>query len=536
MREILKTWKTTWLGLMIAGLVFSAYLPALRGGFIWDDDRHVSANAAVIDPAGLGRIWRVGNTPQYYPIVFSAFWFQHRVWGGRAEGYHAVNAALHAVNALLIYLLVLRLGFRGAALAALLFALHPVQAETVAWISELKNILSTFFFLLAALSWLEYEDRGGRRWYAGAAVLYLLALLSKTTTCVFPVALLLLRWMRGRRIDAAFLRELAPFIAFGAAFGAHTISVESALERAVGPEYDLTFLQRLLISGRAAWFYLGKLVVPANLSFAYERWNVDPAYAVHWLGLAGLAAGAWGLRRLASRELAAAAAFYLAALVPALGFFKIYPQRYSFVADHFQYLACIGPFVAAGVLASRAVGHLERSNRRLLLVFAAAALWIGARARAAAFRSEEAVWTDAAVKQPGAYIAQLNLGKILADQGRYGEAFARYEATLKLKPGLPEAYVNMGNALLVAGRHEQAILRYRQALAGGARPAVARSARNNLGVALANLKRWKEAAGVYREALRARPDDREARANLCAVLAEKKDAAELRRFGCSPRP
>lgn len=533
MREMLETWRTTWFGLLLAALVCSACLPALRGGFIWDDDRHVSANAAVAGPDGLGRIWRVGNTPQYYPATFSAFWLQYRVWGGRPEGFHAVNAALHACSALLIYLLVLRLGFAGAALAALLFALHPVQMESVAWISELKNVLSTLFFLLALLSWLEYEDRGGRRWYAGAAALYLLALLSKTTTSVLPVVVLLLRWMRGRRIDAAFLKELVPFIILGAALGAHTIAVEAQIERAVGPEYDLGPLQRLLLAGRAAWFYAGKLLFPVNLSFAYERWTVDPAYPAHWLGLAGLAAAAWGLRRLASRELAAAAAYFLLVLIPALGFFKIYPQRYSYVADHFQYLACIGPFVAAGALAARWTGRLERSNRALLLAFAVAALWIGARTRASAFRSEEAVWTDAAAKQPGAYIAQLNLGKILADQGRHGEAFKRYEAAIAIKPDLPEAHVNMGNVLLTIGRHEQAALHYRLALSGGARPGVERSARNNLGVALARLERWNEAAVVYREALAVRPDDNEARANLCSVLAAKKDKAELKRSGCA---
>jgi len=532
MREQLEAWRTTWFGLLLAVLVCSACLPALRGGFIWDDDRHVSANAAVAAPDGLGRIWRVGGTPQYYPVTFSAFWLQYRIWDGRPEGFHAVNAALHACSALLIYLLVLRLGFGGAALAALLFALHPVQMESVAWISELKNVLSTFFFLLALLSWLEYEDRGGRRWYAATAALYALALLSKTTTCVFPIVVVLLRWMRGRRVDAAFVKGLVPFFLLGAALGAHTIAVEAELEKAVGPEYELSALQRLLLAGRAAWFYAGKLLVPVNLSFTYERWSVDPAYPAHWLGAAGLAAAAWGLRRLKSRELAAAAGYYLLVLVPALGFFKIYPQRYSFVADHFQYLACIGPFVAAGALAARWTAHLERSNRALLLAFAAGALWIGSRARAEVFQSEEAVWADAAAKQPGAYIAQLNLGKSLADQGRHGEAFKRYEAALAIKPDLPEAHVNMGNILLTNGWFEPAVNHYRQALAGGARPAVVRSARNNMGVALARLQRWNEAAAVYRAALAERPDDAEARSNLCSVLAAKKDKAELKRSGC----
>lgn len=529
----LESWKTTWFGLLLAALVCSACLPALRGGFIWDDDRHVSANEAVAGPDGLGRIWRVGHTPQYYPVTFSAFRLQHRLWDGRPEGFHVVNAALHACSALLIYLLVLRLGFGGAALAALLFALHPVQMESVAWISELKNVLSTFFFLLALLGWLEYEDRGGRRWYAGAAALFLLALLSKTTTCVFPAVVLLLRWMRGRRVDAAFIKELVPFFILGAALGVHTIAVEARVEGAIGPEYDLSPLQRLLLAGRAAWFYAGTLLFPMNLSFAYERWSVDPARPAHWLGAAGLAVAAWGLRRLASRELAAAAGYYLLVLIPALGFFKIYPQRYSFVADHFQYLACIGPFVAAGALAARWTGHLERSNRALLLAFAAGALWIGARSRASAFRSEEAVWTDAAAKQPGAYIAQLNLGKSLADQGRHGEAFKRYEAAIAIKPDLPEAHLNMGNILLTNGWFEPAVHHYRQALAGGVRPAVVRSARNNLGVALARLQRWNEAAAIYREMLAARPEDAEARANLCSVLAAKKDKADLKRSGCA---
>ncbi|HEX3731014.1 MAG TPA: hypothetical protein VHV47_14475, partial [Opitutaceae bacterium] len=288
--------------LVLLAAVLAAYFPALRGGLVWDDDFHLTA-PALRSVAGLGRIWlEPGATAQYYPVVHTAFWLEHRLWGDAVLGYHLVNVALHAASACLVAALLLRLGWarRAAWLAAALFALHPVMAESVAWISEQKNALSGFFYLAAALAYLRFDRTRSPAAWVGATALFLLALGSKSVTATLPAALLVLAWWRtgriGLRRDA---RPLLPWFAAAIAGGLYTPWFERHYIGAQGGAHALGAAQRLLIAGRAPWFYLGKLAWPANLSFVYPRWQLDPREAWQWLfplatllALAVLAAGA----------------------------------------------------------------------------------------------------------------------------------------------------------------------------------------------------------------------------------------------------
>ncbi|MDD5630286.1 MAG: O-GlcNAc transferase, partial [Elusimicrobia bacterium] len=204
-----------WSGaLLLCALTFCAYLPALRGGFVWDDD-YYAANPLLDQPGALRSIWTLEPAPwpyyREYPVVYTTFWMERKLWGPQPKGYHVDNVILHIINALLIWLLLKRLGLPGAWLAGAVFALHPVHVESVAWIAERKDVLSGLFFLSAFGGYLRFEEGGGRRWYWAALGLFLLGLLSKATICVLPVVLLLMRWQRGQGIGWRAVRDLLPF-------------------------------------------------------------------------------------------------------------------------------------------------------------------------------------------------------------------------------------------------------------------------------------------------------------------------------------
>lgn len=267
--------ETAWATLLLAATLL-AYHPAWHGEFLWDDDAHVTREELRSWP-GLVRIWTdVRATQQYYPVVHTAFWLQHRLFGDNPTGYHLVNIGLHALNAWLAGHLLTRLAAPGGRLAGAIFALHPVMVESVAWISELKNLLSGTFYLMAALAWIRFEAQRRRRWYGLALALFALALGSKTVTATLPGALLvLLWWHRGRLSWRRDVLPLAPFFVLGAASGLFTAWVEHELIGAKGAAFELGWAERGLLAGRAVWFYAGKLLWPAELVFIYPRWTVD---------------------------------------------------------------------------------------------------------------------------------------------------------------------------------------------------------------------------------------------------------------------
>src|ERR1700679_623430 len=253
-----------------------AYIPALNGGLLWDDEGHVTS-PDLQSLHGLWRIWfEFGSTQQYYPLLHSAFWIEHRLWGDTVLGYHLVSVLLHALSACLGGAIVRYLRLPGAWLAGFLFALHPVCVEAVAWISEQKSTLSGAFYLAALLCYLHF-DRSRRGWqYFLALALFVLALLSKTVAATLPAALLVLLWWRRGRLDwKRDVRLLLPWFALSVAAAAVTEYVEQNFLGARGPEFALTLAQRCLVASRAIWFYLGKLIWPVNLTFIYPRWKVD---------------------------------------------------------------------------------------------------------------------------------------------------------------------------------------------------------------------------------------------------------------------
>jgi hypothetical protein len=345
-------------GAFLLAVVIAAHFPASRNAFIWDDDSYLTGNALVQAPDGLGKIWfEPSASPQYYPLVFSTFWLEHRLWGLNPSGYHWVNILLHAGATVLLWVALLRLSVPGAWLAALLFGIHPVHVESVAWIAERKNVLSGFLYLgafLACLRVFRLDGRSGanageefdRRAYASALVLFAGALLSKTVTATLPLAVAIVYWWKRGRFDGPkFWKRLAPFLLLGAVAGGTTAWLEVIHVGARGADWSLSAMDRILVAGRAVWFYAGKIVWPADLMFVYPRWRIDsgnPLQYIPPLGAAALVLLLWRWKDRLGRGPLAAACYFGVTLAPALGFLNVYPMRYSFVADHFQYLASIG--------------------------------------------------------------------------------------------------------------------------------------------------------------------------------------------------
>lgn len=500
-----------------------AYSPALRGGFLWDDDAHVT-RPELQSWHGLYRIWfKPGATQQYYPLLHSAFWVEHRLWGDTTLGYHLVNLSLHFGAALLVGLILRRLAIPGAFLAAAIFALHPVHVESVAWISELKNTLSAVFYLSAMLCYLRFDENRGKLWYGVAFGLFLLGMLSKTVTATLPAALLVIFWwQRGRLSWRRDVLPLVPFFLLGAAGGLFTAWAERTLVGAEGAEYQLTMIERFLIAGRAFWFYLGKLVWPFNLTFIYPRWEI--ASRVWWqyffpLGAISLLFGLWLLRNR-SRAPLGAALFFGGTLFPALGFFNIYPFKYSFVADHFQYLASLGiiclfaasiatlmarwrstsglPFVAVGCILAGLLGVLTwRQSRQ--------------------YTDIETLYRETIRRNPACWLAHNNWGNLLNGLGRPEEAIHHFEQALRIKPDYAESHNNWGNSLLALGRPAEAVQHYQEAVR--IKPKYAQ-AHNNWGTALQRLGHAREAVRHYQQALRSKPDYAEAHNNWANALNE----------------
>jgi protein O-mannosyl-transferase len=516
---------------VLLAVTLAAYYPAWHGERVWDDDGHMT-RVEMAGTDGLRRIWlEPGATQQYYPLLHSAFWLQHQLWGDSLLGHHLVNIVLHAISAFLVALILWRLRVPGAPLAALAFALHPVHAESVAWISELKNTLSGVFFLGAALAYARWDDSRARGTYAAALLLFALALLSKSVTATLPAGLLAILWWRHGGLDVRRdLVPLAPFFALGAAMGTVTVLFERDVIGAQGPEFEFSFVERGLIAGRAAWFYAWSLAWPFNLSFNYPRWRID---AFAWwqylspMGVLAMLAGLWAIRRRTRAPLAGVL-FFLLTVAPALGFVNVYPFRFSFVADHFQYLASLGLITLAAAAVARRVtrdapeampGRGKRGGhpREVLkpawaIVIAVVVLALGALTwrQAGHYRDAETLYAATLEQNPDSWLAHNNLAALTLERPDAGAASAALEhvrASLRVQPDHnPVAHYSAGVALEQLGQFEAAVEHYRASIVQFGVPEGRLHQRlgmihHGLGRALVGLGRPDEAIAVFREAL-----------------------------------
>ena len=512
-----------WTAALILGVTLAIYWPALQGGIVWDDDAHVT-RAGLQSVDGLIRIWTdLHATQQYYPLLHSAFWVEHGIWGDSTLGYHLLNVVLHATSAWLFVVLLRRLAVPGAALAGVLFAVHPVCVESVAWISEQKNTLSLLFYLLAALSYLRFDgDRSRRGCYAAASGLFLCALLTKSVTATLPGALLVVAWWRRGRLSwRRDVLPLVPWIALAIASGLFTSWVERTIGGAEGGSFDLSSGQRLLLAGRILWFYAGTLLWPVHLILIYPRWDVAAAGGA-WMGylLAALAVtvGLWLLRRRTRGPLAAWLLF-AGTLFPALGFFNVYPFTFSYVANHFLYHAALAPLAAAS--AGLVVLLRGRSPRVQAGGWAGAAvvlcvLALLSNASAQTFENPRTLFEASLEQNPRAWMAHDGLGVWFGLHGDSRRATEQFQAALRLRPDYPQAHDNLGLALEDQGDLPRAMAEFREALR--LKPDLA-EAHNNLGSALVRLPdHGAEAVAEFQETVRLQPEFASGHSNLGTAL------------------
>jgi tetratricopeptide (TPR) repeat protein len=521
-------WRGLVFALILIAMTIFAYRPAWNGGFIWDDDVYITNNELLTAPDGLRRIWFSVDSPsQYFPLTYTTFRIEHALWGLNTTGYHWVNLLLHVANALLVWTVLARLKVPGAWLGGAIFALHPVQVESVAWITERKNVLMGFFFLLALLAWIAFVDgRTKRRWvfFGLALILYVLALSAKTTACTLPAALFLILWLQKKPISWKRIFQIIPFLILGIAMGGLAIWWEryhQGTSRAV-----FTFLdpvERVLVASRAVWFYLSKLIWPSNLTFIYPRWDIAPTHLLNyaWLLATALACGAiYFLRRYVGRSVEVAAAFFVATLGPVLGFIMLYTFRYTFVADHYQYLACIGPIA----LASAGLVNLADRFRRSRTVILASGLCIVAVLailtwrQAGMYGNIETLWRTTLARNPGCWMAHNNLGIVLFGKGELDDAIAHYRTTLDMQPTFWDADYNLGTALLGKGQVDEAILYCDRAVAMQPNDPDSQVALAN---ALLQKRRIDDAIVHYEKAVAIRPDYFLARYGLGHAFLEK---------------
>lgn len=518
--------RSFWLGILaLVVATFVAYSPALNGGFIWDDDDYVWENETLDAPDALAQIWALpesgedgrqfNSTPQYYPLVFTTFWIESKLWGrghGDTLGYHIVNVLLHAASASVLWRILRRLKLRGAFVAAAVFALHPAHVESVAWITERKNVLSGLFYLTAMLAYLRFLGPGvleasapepepepeptskkakkralaaaknapaapalNWKFYGVALIAFVGALLSKSVTASLPAAILLILFWKQGRLTSREVLPLVPFFFIGYMAGSHTADVEASMVFKYDVDLGVHGAEHLLVAGRAIWFYAGKLLLPLNLVFMYPRWDLDTASLMQWLfPVSAVLAVAltWWRREQLGRGPLVALLFFGGTLIPALGFVDVFPMYYSYVADHFQYLASLGVIVlvicgAAHALETIGTGKLMRAAS----VVVVGALAFGTWNQCHDYKDLETLWRQTLEKNPGALMAAINLSnQILNETGDLVEANRILEDAFEVvPPGIhptihARAHYNYGNNLARLDRIQPSRESYHRAL------------------------------------------------------------------------
>ncbi len=532
----------------------ASYFPAVWAGFVWDDEIITRIEAV----QSWGGIWNLWFSPSsvyhesgsgedhYWPLVYTTFWLEHKLWGFAPAGYHVVNILLHFANTALLWRLLLRLGIPGAFFAAALFAVHPLHTESVAWVIARKDLLSAFFYLTAVFMWLRYAEAPHPRRYVAALLFFVAGMLCKSIVVTLPAALLILQWWRQGSVTRADLLRTLPFFLAGFAIALADMSFYEGRNLS----FDYSVAERVLIAARALWFYVGKLAWPVDLAVMYTNWDVsvsDPAgwgYVVAALAVVGLF---WFLRDRIGRGPLACALFFALTLFPVLGFFDFGYMNISFVADRYQYLAGIGAIVLFAGTASRGVARLSprrqgaaRAVALGLFVLLGAATW-----NQSGFYKDNVIFFGRAVSvNPESWAAHRYLGAAFFSSGRYaeaenhfrrsveldqtpadsflvlalflrnlqryGESLEAYRSAIEADPGFARAYVEMGELLFQLGRYEESIKSMNRTVSLLPNHPQVYVLHYRMGEAALMLNRLDEAQRHYENALGARPDFKEA--------------------------
>ena len=479
----------TWLlAAVLIALVVGIYWPTLSNDFVSDDHQYTEHAQKLSSIRGLMSIWFDPTaTPQFYPLTNTMFWIQYNLWGFTPLGYHVVNLIEQIITVLLAWRLLALLEVPGAWLAAALFAVHPVHVDTVAWVSEQKNLLSCLLAIGSILAYLRFapplllglrntpnsESNGSWFYYWLSLFLYTAAVLSKTVAVTVPPVLLVIFWWKSGRIAWKEAIRLIPFLVVGIALSLVTVFVETVLLGASGEQWNLSWPARLLVAGRAICFYVTKLVWPSPLKFMYERWNIDPTSGQQYLYVIMVATVLvllWIFRKQIGRGPLAAALLFIGIMAPALGFFNIHFFLYSYVADHFQYHASIALFALAAatiVLVTEKTPRAALALQILIAVILLTPLGILARQRTFVYHDNSSLETDNIQDNPNSWTAQYDYGLLKQEEGKSEEALKYYHKALELFPTHGEIHNSIGLALASLSRYDEAIIELEKAISMG---------------------------------------------------------------------
>ncbi len=513
-------------------VIIISYFPALQSGFIWDDDDYITNNKTLNSIEGLKQIWfEFGATPQYYPLVFTGFWIEYHLWGINPFGYHFINVLLHVLNAFLIYLVLKKFDIPFSHFISLLFALHPVCVESVAWITERKNVLSYFFYLSAFLSYLKFIDLQEQtrnrslkdnkniinqtkalKFYILCFAFYIAALLSKTVSSSLPAVLILITLWKNKKFSIKDIIILIPFFIFGAAFGIITIWMEKHNVGAVGHAWSLNFAERFILAGRVIIFYISKIIFPFNLMFIYPRWDINYKEIIQYIfpiTVILIFTVTLVFRKIIGFSLSIIFACFCITLFPALGFFDVYPMRYSFVADHFQYHAIIYIIIFISVsmifIIEKMFKNLKTFKIIISLFFISSCLLFAFLTYRQCFiyKDIETLWVETLKKNPKAGIAHNNLANIMVKKNKNSEAIPHYYEAIKTMSYDETLYYNLANALFNTGKYFESFPYYEKAIS--INPDFA-EAHNNYGNSLVKVNKIQEAEEHFKKSLELKPD------------------------------
>ena len=498
-----------WRGILCLSLLVAiSYSPALDAEFIWDDSIFVD-EPLIQQWSGIWSIWlspsdiREGH---YWPVVYSSFWLEHKLWGFEPAGYHAVNVLLHLANCLLVWILMVRLNVTGAWAVAAVFAVHPLHVDSVAWIIERKDLLSALFYVAAVLAWIRFVDNRRPSLYCGALILFSLALLSKSIAVTLPVALLIWHaWRRGT-VDSADWLRLVPFFSVAILITAADLSFYQSREPL---DLGYSLIERALIAARALFFYAWKLLWPTELAVIYPHWNVDASDPVSWaflIGAVAVPAVLWALRRRIGTGSLVGAAYFAVTLAPVLGFVDYGFMQFSFVADRYQYLAGLGVLAVLVAATAHAAGRLEGWSRKAVHAGGAivlAVLAVQTWSQAQIYRDETTFFEHILSFNPNARDARLNLADALVAEGRFNDSLTAARIAIEQRPGHANTHHVLGRALAGLKRFEEAEDAFSKARELAPRdPSIA----HNTGQMFREAGRYEDAIEKFREALEIQPD------------------------------
>jgi tetratricopeptide (TPR) repeat protein len=521
-----------WAALLFFAVVV-VFSPVGWADYLWDDGMFVTDNPVIVSSHGLITIWTT-RAADVCPLTLTLFWIEHPLWGRNPLPYHVITVLLHGGSALVLWQLLKLLRVPGAWLGAALWALHPVNVESVAWIAETKNTLSGLFYLLSAYFFVKSMRAETTKPsaldanYAWSLLFAMAAMAAKSSTVILPVALGLIAWWIDGRWQWRRLIQLAPMFFFAIIAGLASMWTQHLQQLDVADvSWKRSWPERLVTAGDAIWFYLGKLVWPDPLMMIYPRWQIDAANPLSWLPLVAalaLLTLLWFKRNSPARPWFIAYAYFLIAIFPVAGLLDNYFSQFSFVADHFQYLASIGPLVLAGAGIARCADLFSGKQWLPIALGAVVAtvLAVVSWNRAWVFETDETMWSDTLGKNPACWAGANDLGNALMKKGDVAGATAQYQKALEIRPRFSDAENNLGDVAYLHGNVDEAVTDYRLALAHN--PHYADASYN---IAFAELQRHQtdDAMKQLQATLAIDPNFIQAHYNMGNILLDKNQTA-----------